>query len=179
MELRPSTAVFRINAQTFRFQLRRARYRQRYRREGRYLLRTNLTDTDPKVLWEYYLQLVAIEAAFKNLKDDLQIRPIFHQKEDRIEAHFFVAYLTYCLPVTLQGKLRQVAGGLTPRTVLEKFAAMQMMEVYFPTEQLGQELMFRGYTPPEKDQQILLAQLGWQLPEQSPPRISVKGQLLQ
>ena len=167
-----------INAQTFTFRLALGKYRQWYRREGRYLLRTNLTDTDPKVLWEYYLQLVAIEAAFKNLKDDLQLRPIFHRKEERIEAHIFVAYLAYCLHVTLRAKLRSVAGGLTPQTVLEKFATMQMMEVYFPTEQPGKELLFRRYTQPEKDHQILLAQLGWQLPPQPPPRISVKGQLL-
>ena len=167
-----------INAKTFTFKLARARYRQWYRREGRYLLRTNLTDTDPKRLWEYYLQLVAIEAAFRNLKDDLQIRPIFHQKEERIEAHIFVAYLSYCLQVTLQAKLRQVAGGLTPRAVLEKFAAMQMMDVFFPTEEPGKELLFRRYTQPEKDHQMLLSQLGWQLPEQPPPRISTKGELL-
>jgi hypothetical protein len=167
-----------INAQTFTFRLALGRYRKGYRREGRYLLRTNLTDTDPKVLWEYYLQLVAIEAAFKNLKGDLQLRPIFHRKEQRIEAHIFVAYLAYCLHVTLQAKLRQVAGGLTPRTVLEKFATMQMVDVYFPTEQPGKELLFRRYTQPEKDHQILLAQLAWQLPQQAPPRISVKGELL-
>jgi transposase len=167
-----------VKATTFTFGLALDRYRQWYRREGRYLLRTNLTETDPKLLWEYYLQLVAIEAAFRNLKDDLQIRPIFHQKEERIEAHIFVAYLAYCLQVTLQAKLRQVAGGLTPRTVLEKFATMQMMDVFFPTEQPGKELLFRRYTQPDKDHQMLLAQLGWQLPEQPPPRISVKGQLL-
>jgi hypothetical protein len=167
-----------VNATTFTFRLALGRYRQWYRREGRYLLRTNLTETDPKLLWEYYLQLVAIEAAFKNLKDDLQIRPIFHQKQDRIEAHIFVAYLAYCLHVTLQAKLRQVAGGLTPRSLLEKFATMQMMDVYFPTQEPGRELVFRRYTQPEKDHQMLLAQLGWQLPEQPPPKISVKGQLL-
>ena len=167
-----------INAQTFRFKLRLSRYRQWYRREGRYLLRTNLTGADPKILWEYYLQLVAIEGAFKNLKDDLAIRPIFHQKEQRIEAHIFVAYLAYCLQVTLQGKLRQLAGGLTARAVLEKFATMQMMDVYFPTEQPGKELVFRRHTQPEKDHQILLSQLGWQLPEQPPPRLSVKGELV-
>lgn len=167
-----------IDAQTFTFRLALERYRQWYRREGRYLLRTNLTQSDPKVLWEYYLQLVAIEAAFKNLKDDLQIRPVFHKKEGRIEAHIFVAYLAYCLHVTLQAKLRQVAGGLTSRTVLEKFATMQMMDVLFPTEQPGKELLFRRYTQPEKDHQMLLSQLGWQLPEQPPPRISVRGQLL-
>jgi transposase len=167
-----------VNAQTFTFRLALDRYRLWYRREGRYLLRTNLTETDPKLLWEYYLQLVAIEAAFRNLKDDLQIRPIFHQKEERVEAHIFVAYLAYCLHVSLQAKLRQVAGGLTPRSLLEKFATMQMMDVFFPTEEPGKELLFRRYTQPEKDHQMLLAQLGWQLPEQPPPRISVKGQLL-
>jgi len=167
-----------VNAQTFTFRLALDRYRLWYRREGRYLLRTNLTQTDPKQLWEYYLQLVAIEAAFRNLKEDLEIRPIFHQKEERIEAHIFVAYLAYCLHVTLQAKLRQVAGGLTPRSLLEKFATMQMMDVFFPTEEAGKELLFRRHTQPEKDHQVLLAQLGWQLPEQPPPRISVKGQLL-
>jgi len=167
-----------VNATTFTFGLPLGRYRQWHRREGRYLLRTNLTQTDPKVLWEYYLQLVAIEAAFRNLKGDLQIRPIFHQKEDRIEAHIFVAYLAYCLHVTLQAKLRQVAGGLTPRSLLEKFATMQMMDVFFPTEEPGKELLFQRYTQPEKDHQMLLAQLGWQLPEQPPPKISVKGELL-
>jgi len=168
----------KVNASTFTFALARDRYREWYRREGRYLLRTNLTQTDPKLVWEYYLQLVAIEGAFKNLKDDLQLRPIYHQKEDRIEAHIFVAFLSYCLHVTLQGKLRQVAGGLTPRSLLEKFATMQMMDVFFPTEQEGKELLFRRYTQPEKDHQALLAQLGWQLPEQPPPRISVHGKLL-
>ncbi|HZR19441.1 MAG TPA: IS1634 family transposase [Verrucomicrobiae bacterium] len=167
-----------VNAQTFTFRLALDRYRLWYRREGRYLLRTNLTQTDPKQLWEYYLQLVAIEAAFRNLKEDLEIRPVFHQKEERIEAHIFVAYLAYCLHVTLQAKLRQVAGGLTPRSLLEKFSTMQMMDVFFPTEEPGKELVFRRYTQPEKDHQILLAQLGWELPGQPPPRISVKGQLL-
>ncbi len=168
-----------INAQTFTFRINRARYRIWRRREGRYLLRTNLRTADPKVLWEYYLQLTAIEAAFKNLKDDLQIRPIFHQKEERIEAHIFVAYLAYCLHVTLAGKLRPIAGGLTPRTVLEKFATMQMMNVHFPTAEAGKELVFRRYTQPEKEHQMILSQLGWQLPEQAPPRISSKRELLE
>jgi transposase len=168
-----------VNERTFKFDLKLSRYRQWYRREGRYLLRTNLTATDPKLIWEYYLQLVNIEGAFKNLKDDLQIRPIFHHKPERIEAHIFVAFLSYCLQVTLQSKLRQVAGGLTARTVLQKFATVQMMDVYFQTEQPGKELLFRRYTQPEKDHQILLTQLGWELPEQAPPRLTTKGELLQ
>lgn len=165
------------DARTFTFQLRRSKYRVWRRREGRYLLRTNLTGTDPKVLWEYYLQLVEIEAAFKLLKDDLQVRPIFHQKENRVEAHIFVAFLAYCLSVTLRGHLRKLAGGLTTRAALEKFAAMQMVDVHFPTTD-GRELVFRRYTQPEKDQKMLLAQLGWELPEQAPPRITAKGGLV-
>jgi transposase len=167
-----------VDARSFTFKLRRDKYRQWRRREGRYLLRTNLTDTDPKALWEYYLQLVEIEAAFRLLKDDLLVRPLFHQKESRIEAHIFVAFLAYCLSVTLRGQLRKLAGGLTARAVLDKFAALQMVDVHFPTTD-GRELVFRRYTQPEKDQKILLAQLGWNLPEQPPPRISTHGGLVE
>ncbi len=167
-----------IDARSFTFQLRRAKYRQWRGREGRYLLRTNLTSTDPKLHWEYYLQLVEIEGAFKLLKDDLEVRPLYHQKESRIEAHIFVAFLAYCLSVTLRGQLRKLAGGLTSRAVLEKFAALQMVDVHFPTTD-GRELIFRRYTQPEKDQKILLAQLGWELPEQPPPRISAHGGLVE
>ena len=165
------------DARSFTFKLKRDKYRQWRRREGRYLLRTNLTDRDPKVLWEYYLQLVEIEGAFKLLKDDLQLRPIYHQKESRIEAHIFVAFLAYCLSVTLRGQLRKLAPGLTARAVLEKFATIQMVDAHFPTTD-GRELVFRRYTQPEKDRKILLTQLGWELPAQSPPRISAAGQLL-
>jgi transposase len=164
------------DARRFTFRLRRAAYRIWRRREGRYLLRTNLTETDPKVLWEYYLQLVEVEGAFKLLKDDLAVRPIYHQKESRVEAHIFVAFLAYCLSVTLRGHLRQVAGGLTSRAVLEKFATIQMVDAHFPTSD-GRELVFRRYTQPEKDHKMLLAQLGWELPEQPPPRITSQGTL--
>jgi transposase len=166
------------DARTFTFKLRRGKYRLWRRREGRYLLRTNLTGTDPKVLWEYYLQLVEVEAAFKLLKGDLAVRPIFHRKESRVEAHIFVAFLAYCLSVTLRGHLRKLAGGLTPRAVLEKFAAIQMVDVHFPTTD-GRELVFRRYTQPEKDQKILLTQLRWTLPDQPPPRITAKGGLVE
>ena len=141
-------------------------------------MRTNLTESDPQRLWEYDLQLVEIEGAFKLLKDDLAVRPIFHQKASRVEAHIFVAFLAYCLSVTLRGHLRKLAGGLTSRAVLEKFAALQMVDVHFPTTD-GRELVFRRYTQPEKDQKILLAQLGWELPAQPPPRISAQGGLVE
>jgi hypothetical protein len=160
----------------FRFALDRAAFKIARRREGRYLLRSNLTDTDPARLWEFYLQLSEVEAAFKDLKGDLAIRPIFHQNPERIEAHIFVAFIAYCLHVTLKQRLKQRAPGLTPRVVLEKLAAMQLLDVHFPTTD-GRELILTRYTEPEPDQQLLLAQLGWTLPEQAPPRISGKKEL--
>ncbi|MBI4326657.1 MAG: transposase, partial [Chloroflexi bacterium] len=172
----PTSKKARARRADFTFALHRAALRRVCRREGRYLVRTNLTETDPAKVWEFYLILVAVEAAFRNLKGDLAVRPIYHQKESRIEAHIFVAFLAYCLHVTLQAKLRPKAPGLTPRAVLEKFAALQMVDVHFPTTD-GRELVFRRYTQPEKDQKILLAQLGWELPPQSPPRISARGGL--
>jgi transposase len=166
-----------VNAQTFVFQLRTDQLRQVRRREGRYLLRSNLSAEEPAKLWQFYVQLTQVEAAFKNLKDDLSLRPIFHQLERRIEAHIFVAFLAYCLHVSLRAHLRALAPGLTPRSMLEKFAAIQMLDVHFPTTD-GRELVFCRYTQPEKDHKLLLAQLRWQLPPQSPPRITQKGGLL-
>jgi hypothetical protein len=118
---------------TFSYALNRKKLRKVWRREGRYLLRTNLSGRNPAELWQFYTQLVEVEAAFKNLKDDLQLRPIYHQLIDRIEAHIFVAFLDYCLHVTLRARLRPLASGLTPRAVLDKFAAIQMLDVHFPT----------------------------------------------
>ena len=80
----------------------------------------NLCGQEPAQLWQFYIQLVEVEAAFKNLKDDLQLRPIYHQLEQRIEAHIFVAFLAYCLHVTLRVRLKPVAPGLTPKAVLDK-----------------------------------------------------------
>jgi transposase len=162
----------------WRFALRQDKLRQVRRREGRYLLRTNLSAEDPSRLWQFYVQLTQVEAAFKDLKDDLSLRPIFHQLERRIEAHIFVAFLAYCLHVNLRAHLRRLAPGLTARAVLEKFAAIQMLDVHFPTTD-GRELIFRRYTQPEKDQKMLLAQLGWELPPQPPPLITAKGELVQ
>lgn len=157
----------------FTFTLDTAKLRQVRRREGRYLLRSNLTATDPAQLWEYYLHLVEIEAVFKTLKDELAIRPIYHQHPARIEAHIFLAFLAYCLHVTLKAQLRPHAPGLTVRHVLDKFAKMQLLDVHFPTTD-GRELIFTRHTEPDADQQLLLAQLGWTLPAQPPPRITAK-----
>jgi transposase len=84
-------------------------------------------------LWRYYIQLTEIEQAFKELKGDLAIRPIHHQRDDRIEAHIFVSFVAYCIMVTLKQHLRALAPGLTPRAVLEKMSAIQMVDVRLPT----------------------------------------------
>ena len=156
---------------TFRYRLRRDKLRQARRREGRYLLRTNLTETDPAKLWHFYLQLVAVEEAFKNLKGDLAIRPVFHQLDRRIEAHIFIAFLAYCLHVTLNRRLHPLAPGLTPRTVIEKFAAVQMLDVHIPTTD-GRELVLTRYTQPEPELTLLLDKLALELPAQPPPKIT-------
>jgi hypothetical protein len=139
--------------------------------EGRYLLRTNLCTSDPAELWRFYIQLVEVEAAFKTLKDDLALRPIHHQLERRIEAHIFVAFLAYCLHVTLRARLRPLAGGLTPRAVLDTFAAIQMLDVHFPTTD-GRTLVLTRYTELSADQRLLVRQLNLDLPPQPPPRIA-------
>jgi len=159
---------------TFTFRLNRDKLREARRREGRYLLRTNLCGKDPAQLWQLYIQLTQIEEAFKNLKGDLAVRPIHHQLEKRVDAHIFVAFLAYCLHVTLRHRLRLKAPGLAPRAALEKFAAIQMLDARFPTTD-GRWLIFTRYTQPEKDHKLLLAQLGLELPPQSPPRITAKS----
>ena len=156
---------------SFTYRLDRAKLRIVRRREGRYLLRTNLTESDPAKLWQFYLQLVEVEAAFKTLKGDLAIRPIFHQDEKRIEAHIFIAFLAYCLHVTLGRHLKVLAPGLTPRAVLDKFAAVQMIDVYVPTTD-GRELSLTRYTQPEPELKLLLEKLKLTLPAQPPPKIT-------
>ncbi|HEY5572430.1 MAG TPA: IS1634 family transposase, partial [Anaerolineales bacterium] len=160
---------------TFSFRLNRQKLREVHRREGRYLLRTNLSGQKPVQLWQFYIQLVEIEAAFKNLKDDLQLRPIYHQLQHRIEAHIFVAFISYCLHVTLKARLRSVADGLTPRAVLDKFATLQMLDVKFSTTD-GRTLILSRYTEPDTDHKLLLEQLKLTLPPQPPPRITAGDQ---
>jgi len=155
---------------TLSYRLDRATLRVARRREGRYLLRTNLTDTDPAKLWEYYLQLTEVEQAFKELKGDLALRPVHHQLESRVEAHIFVSFLAYCMQVTLKARLKRCAGGLSARAVLEKFGAVQMLDVHLPTTD-GREVVLSRYTQPEKDLMLLLDQLKMTLPEQGPPKI--------
>ena len=153
------------------YRLDRAKLRHARRREGRYLLRTNLTDDDPARLWGLYLQLVSVEEAFRNLKGDLAIRPIFHQDAARIEAHIFIAFLAYCLHVTLGRRLHALAPGLTPRSAIEKFAAVQMIDLHIPTTD-GRELLLTRYTEPEPELALLLDKLKFVLPAQPEPKIS-------
>jgi hypothetical protein len=155
----------------FRFSLDRNKLRQVRKREGRYLLRTNLTEDDPAKLWSYYLQLVRVEEAFKTLKGDLAIRPIFHQLEARVEAHIFIAFLAYCLHVTLARRLSALAPGLTPRSVLEKFSALQMIDIAIPTTD-GREINLTRYSEPEVELRLLLDKLRLQLPAQPSPTIT-------
>jgi len=160
-----------VNEQTFRFSLNRQKLRAVRKREGRYLLRSNLQQEDPAKLWEFYIQLTQIEEAFKTIKGDLAIRPIYHQCQERIEAHIFIAFLAYCLQVTLAPRLRDLAPGLTARSVLEKFAALQMLDVHLPTTD-GRTVILTRYTQPEADLQLLLNRLKLQLPSQPPPKIA-------
>jgi len=155
---------------TFGFKLNWPKLREARRREGSYLLRSNVTAGDPALLWAFYLQLVEVEQAFKELKGDLAIRPIYHQTDERIEAHIFIAFLAYCLQVTLKQRLRSLAPGLTPRSVLDKMAAIQMVDVHLPTTD-GRTVILSRYTEPEADQAILLRQLKMGLPAQPPPRV--------
>ncbi len=143
-------------------------------RDGHYLLRSNLVGEDPAVLWERYVQLTQIEATFKALKSELGIRPIYHQLEHRMEAHILVAFLAYCLTVTLKQRLQALAPGLTPRAVLEKLATIQMLDVCFPTTD-GRWLVMPRYTQPEPEQQLLLHRLKLSLPPQPPPRLQAQS----
>jgi transposase len=153
------------------FKLRWDKLREAWRREGRYLLRSNMPERPPGQLWEFYLQLGQVEQAFKHLKGDLALRPIYHQDPQRIEAHILIAFLAYCLHVTLGRRLRDLAPGLTPRSVLEKLAAIQMLDVHLPTTD-AREVILTRYTQPERDQRLILEELRLKLPEQPPPKIT-------
>ena len=160
-----------VTAKTFTFQTDKSKLNEAQLRDGHYLLRTNLVAEDPAVLWDRYMQLTQIEAAFKCLKSELGIRPIYHQLEHRVEAHILVAFLAYCLSVTLKHRLQAHAPGLTPRAVLEKLASIEMLDVSFPTTD-GRCLTMPRYTEPAEDVALLLHQLNLDLPNQPPPRIA-------
>jgi len=163
----PDQAVTR---ETFSFQVDKAKLKAAEQRDGHYLLRSNLTGEDPAVLWTRYVQLTQIESVFRSLKSELSIRPIRHQLEHRADAHILIAFLAYCLQVTLKNRLMMHAPGLTPAAVFEKLATIQMVEVWIPMVD-GRWLVLPRHTQPEKDVQALLNQIRITLPSQPPPRI--------
>jgi transposase len=155
---------------TFSFHTDKAKLKAAEQRDGHYLLRSNLTGEDPAVLWTRYVQLTQIESVFRSLKSELGIRPIYHQLEHRADAHVFIAFLAYCLQVTLKNRLMIHAPGLTPASVFEKLSAIQMVEVWIPMLD-GRWLVLPRHTQPEADVQALLEQILMTLPPQPPPRI--------
>jgi transposase len=159
-----------VTHESFRFEVDKAKLKTAEQRDGHYLLRSNLTGEDPAVLWTRYVQLTQIENVFRSLKSELSIRPIRHQLEHRADAHVLIAFLAYCLQVTLKNRLLAHASGLTPAAVLEKLATIQMVEVWIPMTD-GRWLVLPRYTQPEKDVQALLNQVRITLPPQPPPRI--------
>jgi transposase len=159
-----------VTRETFTFQVDKAKLKEAQLRDGHYLLRTNLVAEDPAVLWDRYMQLVQIEAAFKCLKSELGIRPIYYQLEHRVEAHILIAFLAYCLTVTLRHRLQAHAPGLTPRAVLDKLASIQTLDVWLPTTD-GRYLVMPRYTEPDADLALLLHQLRITLPKQPLPRL--------
>jgi transposase len=162
-----------VTRETFTFTVAKEKLRQAELRDGHYLLRSNLTGQEPGVLWERYIQLTQIEAAFKTMKGELGLRPIYHQLGHRVEAHILVAFLAYSLLVTLKNRLQALAPGLTAKAVLDTLAPMQMLDVTFPTTD-GRRLVMPRYTQPTPEQKLLLHQLHLTLPDQSPPRIQIQ-----
>jgi len=163
-----------VTRQSFTFALDKDRLQKAELRDGHYLLRSNMVAEDPALVWDSYVQLTQIEAAFKALKSELGLRPIYHQLEHRVEAHILIAFLAYCLLVTLKSRLQALAPGLTPRAVLEKLATIQMLDVCFPTTD-GRWLVMPRYTQPEPEQQLLLHELKLSLPQQPPPRLKARS----
>jgi transposase len=155
---------------TFSFQVDKSKLKAAEQRDGHYLLRSNLTGEDPAVLWTRYVQLTQIESVFRSLKSELGIRPIYHQLEHRADAHVLIAFLAYCLQVTLKNRLLIYAPGLTSAAVLEKLATIQMVEVWIPMRD-GRWLVLPRHTQPEKDVRVMLDHLHLTLPSQPPPRI--------
>ena len=161
-----------VTRETFQFRVNKKKLQEAEWRDGHYLLRSNLTAEDPAVLWTRYVQLTQIEAVFRSLKSELGIRPIYHQLEKRADAHILIAFLAYCLQVTLKHRLLVHAPGLTSAAVLEKLASIQMIDVWIPTVD-GRWLILPRYTQPEAETKLLLEKLKLNLPSQPPPRIIV------
>ena len=160
-----------VMRESFQFRVDKAKLKEAELRDGHYLLRSNLTGGDPSVLWSRYVQLTQIESVFRSLKSELGLRPIRHQLEHRADAHILVAFLAYCLQVTLKNRLMMHAPGLTPSAVMDALATIQMIDVHIPTVD-GRWLILPRYTQPEADARLILGKLKLALPAQPPPRIT-------
>ena len=160
----------RVTPDNFAYTFNKDTYKKTILRDGMYLLRTTLTEADPDVIWQRYVLLTQVEAAFKSLKSDLAVRPVYHQLEHRVEAHIFVAFLAYCLAVTLRQKLRFHAPGLTATEVFDKLGTIMMIDVRIPTAD-GRMLEMRRYSQPEIEHRIILDKLKMNLPKQPPPKV--------
>jgi transposase len=171
VKIRLPLATEPVTRETFSFRVEKSKRQRAQQRDGHYLLRSNLTAEDPAVLWTRYLQLTQIEAVFRSLKNEMGIRPIYHQLEHRVDAHILIAFLAYCLQVTLKNRLQIHAPGLTSTAVLEKLGTIQMIDVWIPTRD-GRWWISPRYTQPAKDLQLLLEQIHLKLPSQPPPRIT-------
>lgn len=160
----------KVSSHNFKYSFNPQAYRHMIHRDGKYFLRTNQTGKDPIELWEQYMLQTRVEQAFRELKSPLSVRPIHHQLENRVDAHIFVAFLSYCLQTTLRQKLKVCAPGLTSQAVLEVFSKIQLLDVYIPTQD-NRTLHLQRYTEPEKEHKILLEKLNLRLPAQAPPKI--------
>src|ERR1700722_16958855 len=162
-----------VTRETFQFWVDKKKLQAAEWRDGHYLLRSNLTAGDPSVLWARYVQLTQIESVFRSLKSELGIRPIYHQLEHRADAHILIAFLAYCLQITLKQRLLLHAPGLTPTAVLEKLAEIQMIDIWIPTVD-QRWLILPRYTQPSSDTKLLIEKLKLELPSQPPPRLTAQ-----
>jgi transposase len=162
-----------VTRETFQFRVDKKKLQAAEWRDGHYLLRSNLTAGDPSVLWARYVQLTQIESVFRSLKSELGIRPIYHQLEHRADAHILIAFLAYCLQITLKQRLLLHAPGLTPTAVLEKLAEIQMIDIWIPTVD-QRWLILPRYTQPSSDTKLLIEKLKLELPSQPPPRLTAQ-----
>jgi transposase len=167
-----------VTRETFQFRVDKKKLQAAEWRDGHYLLRSNLTAGDPSVLWARYVQLTQIESVFRSLKSELGIRPIYHQLEHRADAHILIAFLAYCLQITLKQRLLLHAPGLTPTAVLEKLAEIQMIDIWIPTVD-QRWLILPRYTQPSSDTKLLIEKLKLELPSQPPPRLTAQEESIE
>ena len=160
----------RVSKKNFKFTFNHQKYRGMIYRDGMYFLRTNQTGKKAVELWQQYMLQCNVEQAFKDMKSDIGVRPVYHHKEERVDAHIFVAFLSYCLMTTLRNKLRQSASGLTAQSVLETLCRIQMLDVTFETRD-NRILLMQRYTEPELEHKLILSHLKMELPLQKPPKI--------